>query len=129
MRRVREPSASMSLPARVLELPPMGVAPAPSVAPRRMANSYRMPVVLAAIALVAGLIAVDTMPIGGFYDDAFYVILGKSLATGHGYRNLNLPGAPFATHYPPGYPLLLALLWRIGPEFPANILLFKVANA
>lgn len=72
---------------------------------------------------------VDTLPVGGFYDDAFYVILAKSLATGHGYRNLNLPGAPFATHYPPGYPLFLAALWKIGPGFPANLVWFKVANA
>jgi hypothetical protein len=56
------------------------------------------------------------------------VVLAKSLATGHGYRNLNLPGTPFATHYPPGYPLFLALLWRIGPAFPGNVVLFKLAN-
>jgi len=88
-----------------------------------------MPFVAAALALVAGIYAVDTLPIGGFYDDAFYVILAKSIATGQGYRNLNLPGAPFATHYPPGYPVFLAALWKIGPAFPANIVLFKVANA
>lgn len=118
----------MSLPAPVLELSPPDVAAAPSGPPRRMWQD-RAPYIAAAIALVAGLVAVNTLPIGGFYDDAFYVILGKSLATGQGYRNLNLPGAPFATHYPPGYPLLLAILWRIGPAFPANLVLFKVANA
>jgi len=89
----------------------------------------RMPFVAAALALAAGIFAVDTLPIGGFYDDAFYVILAKSLATGHGYRNLNLPGAPFATHYPPGYPIFLAALWKLAPTFPANLLLFKFANA
>jgi hypothetical protein len=87
------------------------------------------PFVAAALALAAGLYVVDTLPVGGFYDDAFYVILAKSLATGHGYRNLNLPGAPFATHYPPGYPLFLAALWKIGPAFPANLVWFKAANA
>jgi hypothetical protein len=84
--------------------------------------------VAAALALLAGIYAVDTLRIGGFYDDAFYVILAKSIATGQGYRNLNLPGAPYATHYPPGYPLFLAALWKIGPAFPANLVLFKFAN-
>jgi hypothetical protein len=87
------------------------------------------PFIAAALALAAGLYVVDRLPVGGFYDDAFYVILAKSLATGQGYRNLNLPGAPFATHYPPGYPLFLAVLWKIGPAFPGNLVWFKVANA
>jgi len=118
----------MSLPVRALDLPPIDLTPTTHAAPRRVWRD-RGPFIAALIALVAGMIAVNTLPIGGFYDDAFYVILGKSLATGQGYRNLNLPGAPFATHYPPGYPLLLALLWRIGPAFPANLVLFKIANA
>lgn len=118
----------MSLPARVIDLPPIDLTPTPSAAPRRVWRD-RGSLIAAAIALIAGMVAVNRLPIGGFYDDAFYVILGKSLASGQGYRNLNLPGAPFATHYPPGYPLLLALLWRIGPPFPANLILFKVANA
>ena len=88
----------------------------------------RAPFVAAIIALIAGCVVLNALPVGGFYDDAFYVVLAKSIATGHGYRNLNLPGTPFATHYPPGYPLLLALLWSIGPSFPGNVLLFKLAN-
>jgi hypothetical protein len=82
-----------------------------------------------AIALAAGVTAIEPLPVGVFYDDAQYVILAKSLATGQGYRFLNLPGAPAATHFPPGYPLLLALLWRIAPAFPENVALFKLANA
>lgn len=89
----------------------------------------RIALLAAALALAAGLYVVDNLPVGGFYDDAFYVILGKSLATGAGYRNLNLPGAPQAVHYPPGYPLFLAALWHITPAFPANVVWFKVANA
>src|SRR4029079_2897597 len=53
----------------------------------------------------------------------------KSLATGHGYRWLNLPGTPPAPHFPPGYPAVLALLWQLAPAFPANVVLFKLANA
>ena len=116
----------MSLPA--FELPAVDqTSPAQHEPARRLA--LRAPLIAAAIALVAGFAVVNTLPVGGFYDDAFYVILAKSLATAHSYRNLNLPGAPFATHYPPGYPLLLAVLWWLGPAFPANLVLFKVANA
>lgn len=68
-------------------------------------------------------------PVGVYYDDGIYLILGKALATGEGYRYLNLPGHPAATHYPPGYPALLALLWKVAPSFPENVALFKLANA
>ncbi|HET7630811.1 MAG TPA: glycosyltransferase family 39 protein [Gemmatimonadaceae bacterium] len=81
------------------------------------------------VVFVVALRAVDYYPVGVAYDDAVYVELAKSLATGHGYRYLHLPGTPFATHYPPGYPFFLSLLWRAWPDFPGNVLLFKVANA
>jgi len=92
-------------------------------------GALRVPLLVVAIAIVAGMHAIDALPVGVYYDDALYVILGKSLSLGQGYRYLNLPGAPEATHYPPGYPALLALLWRISPEFPGNVALFKTANA
>ena len=78
-------------------------------------------VLVAAIALAVALVAVPNWPAGVFQDDGIYVILGKSLASGQGYRYLNLPGAPYATHYPPGYPLFLALLWKISPQFPQKL--------
>ncbi|MFL5612841.1 MAG: hypothetical protein ACJ796_04195 [Gemmatimonadaceae bacterium] len=117
---------SLPAPAPVLDLPAANLAPVR--ANGRVSVARYAPILVVVVALAAGLAAVDTLPTGGFYDDAFYVILAKSLATGHGYRNLNLPGAPFATHYPPGYPLFLAVLWKIGPAFPANVVLFKLAN-
>ncbi|MEP6618205.1 MAG: hypothetical protein ABJE47_02775 [bacterium] len=82
-----------------------------------------------ALALAMGLIVIDHLPVGAFHDDAMYVILAKSIATGQGYRYLNIPGAPTATHFPPGYPAVLALLWRVAPGFPANLALFKTLNA
>lgn len=85
---------------------------------------------LAAIVVLAlALRAIEPLPVGVMYDDGMYVILAKSLATGHGYRWLNIPGAPPATHFPPGYPAVLSLLWRVFPSFPANVLAFKVLNA
>lgn len=86
-------------------------------------------VVVGAVALAAGMAVVDGYPVGVVHDDAMYVILARSLASGEGYRFLNLPGAPAATHFPPGYPALLALVSSIAPAFPANVVVFKALNA
>lgn len=94
-----------------------------------LGDSRIVGVLVAAIALAIALAAVPNWPAGVFQDDGIYVILGKGLATGEGYRYLNLPGAPYATHYPPGYPLFLALLWKVSPQFPQNVALFTFANA
>ena len=75
-----------------------------------------------------GTAVLDGAPVGVFHDDAIYVTLGRALATGHGFRYLNLPGTPAAIHYPPGYPALLAMLWTVAPEFPSNLVLFKSVN-
>ena len=84
---------------------------------------------IALVGLAAGVAVIDRYPVGVFHDDAMYVILARSLATGEGYRYLNLPGAPAATHFPPGYPAVLALIWKIVPDFPANVTAFKALNA
>jgi hypothetical protein len=62
---------------------------------------------------------------GEYHDDAIYLATAKALADGEGYRLAHLPGAPPQTKYPPLYPALLALLWKWGPDFPANLPLFK----
>ena len=62
------------------------------------------------------------MPHLGFYhDDSIYWVSAKSLAAGSGYRITSLPGEPFQTKYPPLYATLLAGIWRINPDFPANL--------
>jgi hypothetical protein len=81
------------------------------------------------VTLGVAMAVVRPYVIGAFHDDAIYVILGRALASGAGYRYLHLPGTPHATHYPPGYPALLAILWRVAPQFPDNVLLFERANA
>ncbi len=58
---------------------------------------------------------------GRIYDDSIYFVSAKSIAEGHGYRILSLPGEPFQTKYPPLFPLLLALVWKVQPEFPGNL--------
>ena len=66
---------------------------------------------------------------GVFYDDGIYLALARSLAQGEGYRLHYLPGAPAAVHYPFGYPVFLALLWKLWPGFPENLLLMRGMNA
>ena len=80
------------------------------------------------IAILLGLFAMNDVPIGVFQDDGHYLILARALAHGDGFRYMNLPGAPSATHFPPGYPLLLAPLWWLAPAFPGNVALFKLLN-
>jgi len=66
--------------------------------------------------------------LGYFQDDGLYWIAGKSLAEGRGYRILSFPGEPFQTKYPPLYPLLLSAVWKLRPQFPANLPLASVLN-
>src|SRR5690242_18227875 len=97
---------------------------------RRIAvRPWVLTLLVGAAVLAVGAALLDRLPVGVTNDDGMYVILAKSLATGQGYRWLNLPGAPQATHFPPGYPAVLALLWLVLPAFPANVVLFKLANA
>ena len=85
-----------------------------------------------AAGLAVGGVALAVMPralVGVFYDDGIYLALARSLAEGHGYRLLYLPGSPGAVHYPFAYPAFLAVLWSAWPQFPANVVLFRAANA
>ncbi|HEX6049615.1 MAG TPA: hypothetical protein VFZ21_10105, partial [Gemmatimonadaceae bacterium] len=86
-------------------------------------------VVVSAVAFAVALLTIAPWPVGVFQDDAIYVVLAKALATGEGFRMTNMPGSPHATHFPPGYPMFLAALWKVYPSFPDNIVAFKFANA
>jgi hypothetical protein len=46
------------------------------------------------------------------FDGAGYAVLAESIASGRGYREIDDPLAPRHAHFPPGYPLALAALWR-----------------
>ena len=71
--------------------------------------------------LAAGAMVMVPGVTGVFHDDGIYVSTAKALATGQGYRLINLPGTPLQTKYPPLYPALLAVIFRIWPSFPANV--------
>jgi hypothetical protein len=89
----------------------------------------RWATVAACMTLAITMAAYHPMPVGIWVDDGHYVVLARALASGQGYRYLNLPGEPFATHFPPGYPALLAVITRFGPPFPLNIRVFVFVNA
>jgi hypothetical protein len=96
--------------------------------PRSLTRDHWIIACAAAIATVAGLVAYSPAPVGVFWDDAVYVITAKALATGEGYRFIHLPGAPAATHYPPLWPAILSVVWRIVPDFPENARWMKFLN-
>jgi len=64
-----------------------------------------------------------SIPVGAFFDDARYIVLAESMATGHGYRLINFPHAPIETAFPPGWPLLLTPFVTLTAD---NFILLKL---
>lgn len=91
-------------------------------------NSTNQLKLLAGISLTAGLVIyllrMDRV-VGLFVDDGWYILLAKSLATGQGYTLINSPSSGILPLYPPAYPFLLSLFYRISPNFPDNVWLLK----
>lgn len=92
------------------------------------ASPRRLAAAVALITLVVGLTTMTSDLIGVFFDDAIYVLVAKGIAEGQGYVYPQLPGTPPAIHYPPVWPALLALVWKLGPAFPDNLGLLKALN-
>ena len=95
----------------------------------RTIPSWLVPALVGSLVFAVSALMVDGYIVGIAHDDGMYVILGKALASGQGYRWLHVPGAPPASHFPPGYPAVLAVLWWLFPSFPSNVVVFKLANA
>ena len=108
-------------------LPPISRLVASDMSAERL--DRLLPVIVGATATLIAIAVMGSWPVGAYQDDAMYVVLAKALASGEGYRYLNLPGHPAATHFPPGYPAFLASLWMLAPRFPGNMALFTAANA
>jgi len=81
--------------------------------------------------LAAGAVwqTADIRAFGHMHDDSLYVSAAKSLAEGDGYVVASLPDAPDQTKYPPAYSWLLSLVWRLWPEFPANLAAATALNS
>ena len=65
---------------------------------------------------------------GLLVDDAWYLMLAKSLATGQGYQLINSPSPGILPLFPPGWPFLLSLAYRVFPNFPANVPYLKLLS-
>src|SRR5690242_7679894 len=80
----------------------------------------------ALVALAGGLLTLNHMLVGVFYDDGLYAGIAYALSHGLGYVHPNLPGHPAAIHFPPVYPLVLALFFGTlspgGAAFAAKLL-------
>jgi hypothetical protein len=78
---------------------------------------------LVALHVVLAVLLFDPKPfIGG--DNAGYMILAESLASGQGYRDIYLPGAPPHAQYPPLYPSVLAVVRGFG----GGLIAFKMLS-
>ena len=78
----------------------------------------------ALVCLAIYLLRLDQVS-GFFVDDGWYVLLAKSLATGQGYSLINSPSPGIPPLYPPAFPFLLSLVFRVAPQFPQNLWLLK----
>src|SRR3982074_3304075 len=58
-------------------------------------------------------------------DDAWYVLLGRALARGEGVRLGGSATTAIMPVVPPGFPAVLAVIFRFSPDFPQNVLLLK----
>lgn len=92
------------------------------------AQERRLAIAVAAIVFLVALLNVTPDLIGVFFDDAIYALVGKAIAEGQGFVYPQLPGTPPAIHYPPAFPLLLALVWKVAPPFPDSTMWLKLVN-
>ena len=88
-----------------------------------------MPPARYTIALGAVLAAIYVLRLNGaaglMVDDAYYVLLAKTLAEGDGYRLVSSGTTAILPLYPPGFPVLLSLVFQVAPRFPENVWLLK----
>ncbi|HVW83516.1 MAG TPA: hypothetical protein VHB50_02500 [Bryobacteraceae bacterium] len=100
--------------------------PAPDIRTARRGFAFRAGI-LALLALIPVYVICLTAPgFGMFHDDGIYTVTAKALAEGKGYSIISLPNAPPQTKYPPLLPFLLSIVWRIAPQFPANIVALRL---
>jgi len=74
---------------------------------------WRIGILVAGAALMA-ILSFDPK-IDTWGDNAFFIILGRSIASGHGMRDISQPNAPSAG-YAFGFPAMLALIEWLSPE-------------
>ena len=87
---------------------------------------------LVVASLVAGVSAVYILRLdaaaGLFVDDAWYIVLAKSLAQGDGFRLISSATTAILPAFPPGFPMLLAPVLAVTPNFPDNVAALKAVS-
>lgn len=82
------------------------------------------------LALAVYLFRLDTV-VGHYVDDAWYVLLAQAVAAGSGYHLISAPTPDMAAMLPaspPGFPLVLSLVVKLAPAFPANVIWLKAVS-
>ena len=80
--------------------------------------------VIMLVALPVYVLRLDSAA-GMMVDDAWYLLLAKSLAEGSGYKLVSSSAVAILPLYPPGFPALLSMVFRASPDFPQNVPLLK----
>lgn len=83
-------------------------------------------VIVAVVALIY-ILRLDDVA-GLMLDDAWYIILGKALAQGDGFRLISSAATPILPSVPPGFPALLAIVFAFNPAFPGNLVWMKLIS-
>ena len=92
----------------------------PGAAPAGAAPGFSVAAVTALALSVVAVVAWEAVPPGVWHDDGAYLLLGQSLAEGEGLRYSQVAGSPPGAKFPPVYPLVLAVLWRVAPAAVAQ---------
>jgi len=104
----------------------------PSVvrAPSSAAGLGREALVAGAVVVLAHLLLGphQLYALGSRGDDAAYVALGESIATGRGYRSLWYVGQPVQVKFPPVMPTLFAVVYWLGGSAAVVPLLARLVN-
>ncbi|NOH01709.1 MAG: hypothetical protein HND47_06990 [Chloroflexi bacterium] len=90
-----------------------------------MTRSTFVLILLIVVSAALAVLRFDSLQIGASYDDAHYIILAESLASGQGYQLINFPRPQIERNFPPGWSLLLAPFTLV---FPKNYDALKVVS-
>lgn len=106
----------------VVAAPPRQSDAVVSAVGRRPSLAWLAAIPIAFHAVLAWIVRLPTIATGN--DDAVYLLLARALREGH-YRELFYIGTPVHSQYPPGYPVVLALL---GAPADGDIALIVAVN-
>lgn len=92
-----------------------------------MIRSAAVATVTAAVVAAIYLLRLDGYA-GLMLDDAWYMVLAKSLSSGEGFRLISSSAAPLLPSVPPGFPAALSAVFLVNPSYPDNVLALKAVS-